>query len=424
LAVRTIWADECYQLSMQGLNSREVYNKLVRIYPDITYSAVRNSIKRDRKRNGTQRDCAGRPVTVESHRVRDEGSGLKLFEDTIEIEDGQEITPESIMKLKGLVPSEWEVISFTKNVWQQQTKDGEAINLCQSKLTVKPKKFLGLTIDDIDEWFDNKDFSKVPARENIAKVNRRGLIAEITASDIHFGMLAWESECGRGKSWDLKISREKFLEVIRDLVDRLKNENIEEVYFCTLGDVLHVDNVQGTTTKGTVQQIDGRISKIIDFAYDTINEALEMVRELEVPIHYVYVSGNHDIAMGYALVRMLEIGNNDIDFDRSPNPQKAIHFGNVLVGLNHGDIPKSNKGQWLTNDYRKEYGESDFVEIHSGHIHNEQVNCYNGILERSVLAQTSASLWEHSMGYRSQRGIQCFVWDKELGLRDIKYSIY
>lgn len=417
----TVWENEAYELSMQGLNAKEIERVLATEYNGVTYSAIKNKVRRMRKANGTTRDKSGMQVGTSATSVQ-ECNGVKTYNDTFEIDDGEVITPASIMVKKGLNPAEWEVVSFTKNIWQQQTKDGDTINLCQSKLTVKPYKKLALTIEDVDKWFDEKDFSKVPIKEKKLKKSNGNLIAEICCADIHFGMLAWANECSN--DWDLHIAREKFLEVIFDIVDRLKNDNISEVYFCTLGDVLHVDNVQGTTTKGTVQQVDGRISKIIDYAYDTLNVALEKVRELGVPITYIYVSGNHDTAMGYALVRMLEIANSDITFERSPNPQKAIHFGKVLIGLNHGDIPKANKGQWLIHDYRKEYGESLYVEVHSGHFHNESVNKYNGILERSLLAQTGQSLWEYSQAYRSQRGIQCFVWDKEKGLRDIKYSIY
>lgn len=415
------WHSKAYELSIKGYNSREICEILEDEYGKLNQDCVRSYIKRERTRHGTKRDCSGKPIDSEVHKIDIKGE-VKTFNDITECDTGEEITPSSIMKAKGLNAEDWEVISFTKNVWQQQNKDGEKINLCQSKLTVKPI-IKRLTIDNIDAWFESKDFSKVPKKTSNVKLNNNKLIAEICCSDIHFGLLAWAEECG-GQDWDLHISKEKFLKVTRDIVDRLKNDKIKEVYFCTLGDVLHIDNVQGTTTKGTIQQVDGRISKIIDFAYDTLNEALEMVRELEVPIHYVYVCGNHDNAMGYALARMLQIANSDIDFNVSPNPQKAIHFGKVLIGLNHGDIPKANKGQWLINDYRKEYGESDYTEIHSGHIHTEEVKIYNGVKERSVIAQTGQSLWEYSMAYRSQRGIQCFVWDEELGLRDIKYSIY
>ena len=49
---------------------------------------------------------------------------------------------------------------------------------------------------------------------------------------------------------------------------------------------------------------------------------------------------------------------------------------------------------------------------------------YNGIMVRSLLAQCGNSYWEHQQGYRSHRGIMCFVWNKETGLRETWYYYY
>ena len=87
-------------------------------------------------------------------------------------------------------------------------------------------------------------------------------------------------------------------------------------------------------------------------------------------------------------------------------------------------MPKYNKGTWLINDFRKEFGESHFVEEHCGHIHTEEAKIYNGIMVRSLLAQCGNSYWEHQQGYRSHRGIMCFVWNKEIGLRETWYYYY
>lgn len=239
---------------------------------------------------------------------------------------------------------------------------------------------------------------------------------------MHCGLLSWRNETSN--DYDLRICADQFLEQINDIVNRCKqsNKRFTDVYICSLGDIIHVDNDNNTTTKGTIQQVDGRIAKIFDYAFNIMNTTIDWLRPLGAKIHYVYLCGNHDRNTGYYLAKCLELANRDVKFDITPKPQKAIHFGNCLVGLTHGDYPKKNRGIWLLNDYRKEFGNSTVVEEHCGHIHCEEARAYNGILVRSVLAPTGASYWENQQGYRSQRGIQSFVWDKQKGLREIWYN--
>lgn len=413
------WREKAYNLSMQGLNATQVFEELSKEY-DVDKEAVRQVIKQERKKKGTNRTCTGQPQNTESHKVKIDGD-TKVFDDINECVTGEEITPEWIMREKGLNPKEWEVISFTKNVWQQQTKDGDKINLCQSKLTVRPIKRDGLTFEDIDEWFKTKSFNKFTKVKPI-EYNNSNEVLEIDIADLHIGLLAWRYETNN--DWDLHICQEKFLQGIRDTVDRAKGRKFKAIYLCTLGDVIHIDNMQGATTKGTVQQTDGRATKIFDFAYDTMAQAINMLSELHSPIKYIYLCGNHDTLTGYCLAKMLKATIPDVDFDVEPKPQKAIHFGRCLIGLTHGDMPKNNQGLWLMNDYRREFGASDFIEIHAGHFHSESTKTVNGILTKYVLAQCGNSYWENQQGYRSQRGIQCFVWNEETGLRESWYYIY
>jgi len=412
----TEWHKKAYEMSLQGMNSREISQEL-----GIPMETVRAQIKRDRKKNGTQRDPAGRPLTAEHRKNKSKFSyhnGIDTYEDEIEIIDGQPITPELIMKAKGLRPEEWEVVSFTKNIWQSQTKDGGSIDLCQSKLSVKPKREDQITLDMIDELIDAK-LEKINF-EPISVKNKQML--EIDCADLHCGLLSWAEETG--DNYDLHICADRFLSGIRDIVDRAKSKQFDVIYFCGLGDVLHIDNDMNTTTKGTYQQVDGRLPKIFEFTLSTLSSALDMLKELNVPIKYMYLCGNHDRIMGYSLIRCLQLKHTDVEFDVSPNPQKAIHYGKNLIGLSHGDMPKYNKGTWLMNDYRREYGNSDFIEEHCGHIHTEEAKMYHGIMVRSVMAQCGNSLWEHQQGYRSKRGIMCFVWNYESGLRETWYYYY
>lgn len=422
------------QLSVEGLNAREIADIL-----GLEYDKVRAHLKKWRKKHGISRENHGSKTSAlppekniffsEPAAQKLPGSrstytferGISTYEDEQRVIDGQEITPELIMKAKGLKVGEWEVIRFTKNVWQQQIKGGEIIDLCQSKLTVRPLVKTEPTLEDIDAFFANKVFAHALNRlPPVRNADPEKDILEIDVADLHSGLLAWADEAG--ENFDLKTCRDRFHAAIRDIVARAKREDFSEIYFCALGDMLHIDNDANTTAAGTLQQADGRSAQIFDYTFDTVDMALNILRELCAPIRYIYTAGNHDRTTGYYLVRCLEKANRDILFDTRPDPQKAIHFGRVLVGLTHGDMPTKNRGKWLMTDYREEFGDSRFVEEHSGHIHEEAAKTVNGIMCRSMPTLTGASAWEHQQGYRSDRALQCFVWSRENGLRETWYS--
>lgn len=352
-------------------------------------------------------------------------NGNYISDRIISVSKGQPITPDIVMEAHGLDKRLWEVVSYKNNFWNAQAQEGKVVELYQSKLVVKPRISPELSFEDIDNFFKNKDFTRYinNTTKNIV-YNDSDEVLEIDTADLHCGLLAWRNETG--SDYDLKICANKFLGAIDDIVQRSEHKQFSDIYFCGLGDILHIDNDKNETTKGTLQQAEGRMAKIFDFAFDTINTAIYKLRVNfpDTKLHYMYLAGNHDRNTGYFLAKCLQLANDDVDFDIRPNPQKAIHFGKVLVGLTHGDMPTKNKGTWLINDFRKEFGESHFVEEHSGHFHEEEARKYNGIMVRSVVAQCGNSYWEHQQGYRSQRGIQCFVWNKMKGLRETWYYYY
>ena len=329
-----------------------------------------------------------------------------------------ELTPLDVMKEHNLNPCEWEVVSFTSNYWQSQTKEGQLIDLCQSKLAVKPKVKSELTFEDIDNYFASKDFNcKTPLKP--FPYNPDGEILEIDYTDLHVGLLAWKSETGA--DFDLKIVEQRFLESIADTVRRCQNRKFKLIRFITLGDILHIDNDEQKTTNGTFQQADGRTAKIFNKALDMLIAAIDCLLELEAPIEYVYLAGNHDRTTGYFLAKSLQMAYRkepNITFDIEPNPQKVKSYGRALVGYCHGDMPRKNIGLWLLKDFRREYGASDYAEIHSGHIHTKTEEEINGIRVITLSSLCESAYWEHQQGYVSERALICYVWHEKHGKRE------
>ena len=192
------------------------------------------------------------------------------------------------MEAHGLDCHLWEVLSYKSNFWQAQQKGGEKLDLYQTKIVVKPKKQTEITLQDIDNYFADKKYAipEVLIKKVEYKTDGDTLIIKIP--DLHICLLSWKDECG--ENYDLKIAKENFLYCIADVVDRTRNRKIKQVLLVTLGDILHVDNDNQTTTKGTFQQVDGRIAKIINCAETMFVSAIEMLKDV-APVKCIYTSG-------------------------------------------------------------------------------------------------------------------------------------
>jgi len=345
-------------------------------------------------------------------------NGDRVYTDITIFDQEEDVTPKMIMKLHKLDNSKWKVISFIPNVWQSATNDGIK-NLCQSKLTVKPIVEDGITIEIIDDYFENKKFNKKPIPLNY-KYNTDGEILEICYTDAHNGLLSWREESGA--DYDLKIASDRFRFCIEDVIARCKGKKIKKILFATLGDIIHTDNDQQTTTKGTLQQVDGRMAKIFNIATDMMIESLDRLLEI-APIEYVYLSGNHDRITGYCLAKSLALAyrfDGRITFDVLPNPQKYRMIGKdtYLIGLCHGDMSKKNLAEWLQKIIRTKIGIVKYASVHCGHKHEFSIYEKDGIVIKHLPALCENSLWEHESGYSSDKALMCFVYDDNIGLRE------
>lgn len=420
------WHIEAVRLSLEeNKNAREITDFLINceceinsLSADVAYERVRNYIKKYRRKHNLRRDNLGKDISETTAPQANKSkysfqNGSHIYEDIIEIVDGRDITPQIIMEAHKLKSNEWDVIAFCSNVWQQQTKTGDKIDLCQSKLTVKPKKQPEISLADVDAYFDEKRFKPIVPPTDYKYIDD-GEVLEVTYVDPHNGLLAWQTESG--ENYDLKIAQERFLKCAWDIVSRCKHKKIKRIILCMLGDVLHTANDNQTTEKGTLQSVDGRYVKITDTTEATIVNVIAILKSI-APVEVVWVSGNHSRISEYLVMRSVEKSFSDVKFDIAPNPIKSIQIGNAMVGLAHGDMPKKN----ITNNIDREarmIGGVKYIEQHCGHFHSEITTWVNGIIVRYLPSLCSSSAWEHQQGYLNFKAMISFVWSETNGIRE------
>jgi hypothetical protein len=442
----------------EGFSWQEAADELNRLYPEekFTYNRVRGIVRkgdrwkageRSKRKPSENKARERKPEECQGHGEREYPKSDKINKDgsresfrILEIYKNHIYTPDELLKLHGFDPAEeWELIDAKSNIWNGTTgkqRNNELVELRQSTVRAKPKKS-GITFSDVDHYFDTKQFTRSKPIVNPLQYDPNGEVLEIDAPDLHNGLLSWEPETGA--DYDIHIAKERFLQVMYDIKERCVDKKYKKIAFATLGDLLHVDNDVQTTTKGTPQQVDGRIAKIFDITCDMLIEGIDILESI-APVEVIYLPGNHDRVTGYMLLKAISLAyrfDKNITFDTTPNPQKHRLWGKVLVGLVHGDIANKNMGTWLQDRARKDYGQAQFVEVHAGHIHTEKrkeiytirqqedttTEDIGGIVIRYLPTISNSSYWEHLQGYPAGcKTMMCFVWNEQTGLREMWYS--
>lgn len=348
----------------------------------------------------------------------------RIFTDIISIVGNEsDITPERIMQAHNLDCRAWEVTNFILNFWEgQKGKDngGGNILMFQSKLTVKPRKSVEITVEDIDKHFERTSYDyampKIPCSNYISD----GEVAEILIPDLHIGLYASESETG--KAYNMKRAEQDYYTAFNTIVEKLQKNNhkIFEVWLVSLGDFLHVDNNAQTTTNGTLQDVDGRVCDIVDVAERLLVNSIKIAGEaLKTKVRVIYIPGNHDRLTGYMMVRGVKnlfAKDENVLFDVSPKPNKYIVHGKSLVAWTHGDMPKKNLTEWLLEEARSDMANCKYIELHTGHYHTLEVWCEKGVTVYRYPKLGGSGYWEYQQGYaEGVRCLICNVWNKQQG---------
>jgi hypothetical protein len=210
--------------------------------------------------------------------------------------------------------------------------------------------------------------------------------------------------------------------VLEKIERKIYNLPITKLYLCFLGDFLHTDNEQGTTTKGTLVDSDSRPKKMIIKANEIVMEIIERLAIVDTEVYWV--EGNHSRNLEFAVFNAMPFifkNYKHIKFDVRPIERKAFVFGENLVGLSHGEMNKQNEFLWLQNEFREEWGKTSYAEQHSGHVHHESVQTKGGIVKRTNPAFTGVSKYEFHEGYHSFSRVVGYLWHKEDNLLEQYY---
>jgi hypothetical protein len=243
------------------------------------------------------------------------------------------------------------------------------------------------------------------------------VIPWIQIGDAHLGMLAHANEVG--ENFDLKIAEQEICAAIGMLIDELPS--CERMVINDLGDATHYENFAGETEASRHRlDCDTRFPKMIK-VYSRVMQfivakGLTKARHVDVIVNQGNHSRTNDIWMAellrvaYGHTGRVHILNNDSLFI-------AYRMGNTLVMTHHSDKCKpSQLCHVMTNDFRKDYGETEFHYVDIGHVHHAMVlKEHPGIFVESFNHLAALDRWAHDSGYRNRKSITVILRSKTYG---------
>lgn len=344
----------------------------------------------------------------------------------IELSEGQEMTPEVIIKAHGLDPAMWTVVTYVNNFWNAQQRGGNKILMYQSKLTVKPNA-KGLSFEDIAKLYQQLDRKARPYPvKTLPAVD--GLEAEVNIADLHLGKLCWWGDTDN--NYDYKIAQQTFMGIINEVCGELRQMPISKITFVWANDFLNIDTITNTTTAGTPQDVDIRWQKLFDKGAELLVEGILTLRQV-APVFTFYTRSNHDEVTGYHLAKLLQAyfrNDERVEVDARPLPRKYFLIGCTLVGFGHGDKEGIKDGGTKDKASRlascmpieapELWAKAKYREFHAAHLHSEQmIQEINGVAVRRISSPTATDTYHKQSGFiGAVRKAQTFIYHPARGM--------
>ena len=332
--------------------------------------------------------------------IKHKANGEIEHDKLIQLTDEDAKNPKRVMELCGYDPNEWEVISCQVGFWtyrDKETPDGKVSRTCKLKVKPKQDKF---TLEDLKGYLET--LKPVHVKQN--PIQESKYLLEIPIYDPHFPNSTYD---------DYKDTQDKIL-------NRIQSKEWNQILITLGSDMLHHDNLKSQTANGTpIEQLD--IIQGWEHARQFFEPIIEESIQRSKVCKIVYVQGNHDESMSWAFTQMIKARYPQAIYDTDPNQWKIHTYGQSVIGFTHGDKGRKDLHNIFMANFPKEWGNATNREIHSGHLHHEDVKDKFGTVVRTLATRNKTDKWHEQNGFLgNHRRFQLFEYSRE-GLESIYY---
>lgn len=363
----------------------------------------------------------------------DQGSGIAWTETAngATLESGKSATVRTLDELLATCDvdlSRWTVARYVVNKWDSAMRgaDGEAVTtqLYQVKAWLDPIRgvdaarelFAGLLADLANSARVYERVAYAPLADDDAHM------AVISLADLHIGALAWGPETGA--PYDVAIAERLAGEAMADMLQKIAIWKPERILFILGNDLLHtdrtIDGKGGSTTRGTIQETDGRWQRAFRIATRVSVAAIDAARQL-APVDVHCKAGNHDTSSAFMLGDVIDAwyrNDESVSVVNDPAPRSYVEYGASMIGICHGHNEKPDKLPILmATEAADMWARTKFRDWLTAHRHRK------GILmseESGVQIYTMPSLcapdsWHVENAYGHRRSSEARIYNRRTG---------
>lgn len=325
--------------------------------------------------------------------------------------------------------SRWTVARYVVNKWNSASRgpDGNPVlaELFQVKAWLEPIRgadaarelFAGLLADLSDNAREYAPV-KYPA---LADDDARHM-AVISLADHHIGALSWGPETG--ESYDALIAEQLASEAMADILRKVKVWNPEKILFILGNDLLHtdktIDGKGGSTTRGTIQETDGRWQRTFRIATRVSVAAIDAAREI-APVDVHCKSGNHDTASMFMLGDVIHAwyrNDSAVTVANDPAPRTYVEYGVNAIGICHGHNERPEKLPLLmATEAADMWARTRFRDWLTGHRHRKGIvmNEESGVQIYTMPSLCAGDSWHVESGYAHRRSSEARIYHHSEG---------
>lgn len=333
-----------------------------------------------------------------------------------------------IIEVLGYNSEEWELLKLRTSRWEQKGKEEKILHSLQYQ--IKPVKLQDISLREkieIAKEVLSKEIKPLPKSKQKCIPSDKDKMMEVTGIELHLGKLAYKEDVGKDYNW--KIAKDRFNTIINEIVDYQSYHKCDTCFLCIGNDFFNYDNVQGATTKGTVQDNDLTYRLLFKLGMELYVSAIDLLSKHFNRLDIRLQSGNHDTMTVYHLYIALMYAfkkYKNVYFGEDWKVVQHYVWGDNAIFFTHGGKNVKRLINALPQQFYKVWGETKYHELHLGHFHHElQTKEENGLIVRQVSSPSGVDNWhyEEHMNTALQK-YQVFVWDKKAGLTDIKNIIF
>lgn len=364
--------------------------------------------------NGSGQRGVQQPVPEQTVDVRDAGDILHVTSFGSEVRTLDELIRRAKIDL-----TRYEVDRPETSMHETTVRDGEGqVRKVQNfRIVARFKLKAGPSTQEQVEALIAGAFAKRKPSKlgSVRKSTASELMQAVVIADPHLGKYAYGPDTG-WQDYDLAIGSRLVRDAATELLDWGDSHKPAHRYVFLLGDIMHYDTPHGTTTGGTPQDRDTRLSKMLEEAASVLCGVIE--RSAVVPTTVVAVAGNHDRVLSVAMQQILAAyfrQAKGVAVDVTATARKYVEWGGCLLGLTHGDTARKRLPSLMQVERREAWGRSRVRDWHHGHLHREaQTVTEAGVTIREHLALCPPDGWHATEGYvGSPRGMDSFLYSKD-----------